>query len=91
VYSHLYESILSTGICARTSLLSDASEDVRELGSGEEIIQSKSRCGGPTNLAAMQTFFFLAIGIAVLRRRNGNGIPGAVDSGYMSDRDTNET
>lgn len=74
VYSSLYEGVLHTHICTRTNLLENATEDLRELGKGEDIIRSGGRCGGPTNVAAMQTFLFLLAGIGLMRKRN-DGAP----------------
>lgn len=71
VYSYLYEGVLHTNICTRTSLLENATEDLRELGKGEDIIRS-GRCGGPTNVAAMQTFLFLLMGIGLMRRKSNS-------------------
>lgn len=70
VYSYLYEGVLHTNICTRTSLLENATEDLRELGKGEDIIRSSGRCGGPTNVAAMQTFLFLLMGIGLMRKKS---------------------
>ena len=73
VYSNISGDALSTTICTRTADLANASEDLADLGTGTEVVVTRSRCGGPTNAAAMQTFLFLFVGMAFMRKRKEKG------------------
>ena len=70
VYGNLYETnVLSTNLCTRTVHMDRAGADIRELGNPEREVLTRSRCGGPTNAAALQALMFLAVGMMFLRRR----------------------
>ena len=58
VYGFRSDASLTTNICTRTSRLEDAGEDLAALGDAEEVAVSRSRCGGPTNAAAIQAVLF---------------------------------
>lgn len=69
IYGTVYEGVMSTNICTRTTSLDQADADLRALGTGEESTSRRSLCGGPTNAVVVQTFLFLMIGMTGSRRR----------------------
>ena len=70
VYGFLHDSILRTNICTRTAKLSNAQEDLTELGEAAQVVVTRSRCGGPTNAAALQAFIFLFAGMFLSQRKS---------------------
>ena len=49
VYAHDEEGKLGTGLCTRTALLADATEDLAALGAGEEVASSSIGRGDEEN------------------------------------------
>ena len=69
VYAHAdQDGALHAGICSRTARLSDAQADIEALGVGESVAR-RGGCGGPSNIAALQSLLFLGIGLMLVRRR----------------------
>lgn len=69
IYGSVYEGVMTTNICTRTTALENADDDLRALGTGEETASRRALCGGPTNAIVVQTFLFLMIGMILSRRR----------------------
>ncbi len=68
VYGYVNEGVMGTSICTRTTSLEQADEDLRILGSGEQVNRS-GLCGGPTSAVVVQTFLFLMVAMMFSRRR----------------------
>ncbi len=69
VYAYVNEDgVLSTNICSRTNLLERAEEDLLAL-EVPFLDESGGRCGGPTNVAAVQAMMFVFLVVALRRRR----------------------
>lgn len=72
VYVDREESNLRVSLCSRTAALADATEDLIAFGA-EDLERSgdasNRRCGGPTNVAALQGMLFVFLLVAWQRRR----------------------
>ncbi len=69
IYGSLQDNIMQTGLCTRTNLLENATEDLDELDEGEYVSTYKPRCGGPTSAVVLQTFLFLFVGLAFSKKK----------------------
>ncbi len=74
VYAQKTDGHLHVSLCSRTARLPDAGEDLKAFGidegDGSDLVgASGGRCGGPNNVALLQTTFFVLVGLVVLRRR----------------------